>query len=602
MMHKKWMAAMAACLICVSFSSFANEGPDYAAGAVDSSGETAVPFAAAVKQNGKWGAVDGSGKTIIPVSYDKVGVSLSDPDVKDNDLDSEPGRDNLLEVQQGKLRGFYNREGKEIVPVSYETRSIWQEGALAVQKPDKKIVFYKDNGSLISNRAYDQVSDFKNSMAIVKSDGKYGYLSLSGNEIAPVYQEARYFDDKGLAPVRDKGRWGGIDKDGTVVVTPRYKEAGPSFSDGLLAVEDNKNRWGFIDGAGNEVVAPVYKSVVPVFTEGYTSVEDDSKLWGFINDKGEVTAKPQFKAVLTAFAEGLAGVKTIDGNGYAKPDGTMAFMANYDKLYPFEDDIAEVRIGETVETTAVRPFPISIGIGWGWGHWFHHHHHYHHPWGWGIGFPVWDPWYYDYETVPTVRVKRGYINKEGKVIASPSNDQVFKMDDKGVLIRNNGKYGWVDRNGQFIAHIEYASLLPGSEDSVLLARNGDKKWGILSMTDGSTLVPFDYDEIYYVQKGLYGYKEKGRWGLMTRDGARVTEPLYLALSKGGDGLVPVKTKDGWKYVTADGKDGITFQDEATDVTPFHEGHAGVKVKGKWGIIDINGHFLVKPVYDDLDIL
>ena len=602
MMHKKWMAAMAACMICVSFSSFANEGPDYVAGAVDSSGEMAVPFAAAVKQSGKWGAVDGSGKTIIPVSYDKVGVSLSDPDVKDNDLDSEPGRDNLLEVQQGKLRGFYNREGKEIVPVSYETRSIWQEGTLAVQKPDKKIVFYKDDGSLISNRAYDQVSDFKNSMAIVKSDGKYGYLSLSGNEIAPVYQEARYFDDKGLAPVRDKGRWGVIDKDGTVVVTPRYKEAGPSFSDGLLAVEDNKNRWGFIDGAGNEVVAPVYKSVVPVFTEGYTSVEDDSKLWGFINDKGEVTAKPQFKAVLTAFAEGLAGVKTIDGNGYAKPDGTMAFMANYDKLYPFEDGMAEVRVGETVETTAVRRFPISIGIGWGWGHWFHHHHYYHHPWGWGIGFPVWDPWYYDYETVPTVRVKRGYINKEGKVIASPSNDQVFKMDDKGVLIRNNGKYGWVDRNGQFIAHIEYASLLPGAEDSVLLAKNGDKKWGILSMTDGSILVPFDYDELYYVRKGLYGYKEKGRWGLMTRDGKRVTEPVYRALSKGGDGLVPVKTNDGWKYVTADGKDGITFQDEVTDVTPFHEGHAGVKVKGKWGIIDTTGHFLVKPVYDDLDIL
>lgn len=602
MNHKKWMAALAAGMLCVSFSSYANEGPDYEATEESGNGAVTIPFAAAVKQNGKWGAVDGAGKVIIPVSYDKIGLSLSDPDVKDNDMDSEPDRANLVEVQQGKLRGFYTRTGQEVIPPSYENRSVWQEGALAVEKPDKKIIFYKEDGSLISNQSYEQVSDFKNSMAIVKSNGKYGYLSLDGKEIAPVYQEARYFDDKGLAPVRDKGRWGVVDRDGHTVIAPTYKEAGPSFSDGLLAVEDNHNRWGFIDGKGNEVVQPMYKSVIPVFTEGYTAVQDEDKLWGFLDNKGNVTAKPQFKAVLTGFSEGLAGVKTIDGNGYAKPDGTMAFMANYDKLYPFENGMAEVRTGETVETTAVRRFPISIGIGWGWGDWFHHHHHYHHPWGWGIGFPVWDPWYYDYEPVPTVRVKRGYINSEGKVIASPSNDRVFQMDDKGVLIRNQGKYGWVNRDGTFIAHIEYESLIPDSEDSVLLARKDDKKWGMLSMTDGSVLVPFSYDELYYIEKGLYGYKEKGHWGLMTRDGQKVTEPIFLALAKGGDGLVPVKTKDGWKYVTADGKDSIIFKEEASDVTPFQDGHAGVRIKGKWGIIDTTGKFLANPVYDDLDIL
>ena len=122
------------------------------------------------------------------------------------------------------------------------------------------------------------------------------------------------------------------------------------------------------------------------------------------------------------------------------------------------------------------------------------------------------------------------------------------------------------------------------------------------MTDGSVLVPFSYDELYYIEKGLYGYKEKGHWGLMTRDGQKVTEPIFLALAKGGDGLVPVKTKDGWKYVTADGKDSIIFKEEASDVTPFQDGHAGVRIKGKWGIIDTTGRFLVQPVYDDLDIL
>lgn len=137
------MAALAAGMLCVSFSSYANEGPDYEATEESGNGAVTVSFAAAVKQNGKWGAVDGAGKVIIPVSYDKIGLSLSDPDVKDNDMDSEPDRANLVEVQQGKLRGFYTRKGQEVIPPSYENRSVWQEGALAVEKPDKKIIFIK---------------------------------------------------------------------------------------------------------------------------------------------------------------------------------------------------------------------------------------------------------------------------------------------------------------------------------------------------------------------------------------------------------------------------------------------------------------------------
>lgn len=594
MVYRKMMAALAAGLLCVSFSSYANEGPQAPKGDV-------VPFTAAVKEKGKWGAIDGSGKIVIPVSYDKIGISLSDPDVKDDDRDSEPGRDNLVEVEQGKLRGFYNRSGKVVVPVSYETRSVWKEGALAVEGKDKRISFYKKDGTKISDKAYEQVSDFQNDMAIVKAGGKYGYLSLDGKEIAPVYQEARYFED-GLAPVRIKGRWGVIDRDGKEVVAPHYKDAGPSYSDGLLAVEDNQNHWGFIDGKGKEVVPPVYKSVVPVFSEHMTAVQDAGKLWGFMDSEGHVTAVPQFKAVLTPFSEDLAGVKTTDGNGYAKPDGTIAFMAEFDKLYPFENGMAEVRTGEVGETAVMRRFPVTIGIGWGWGHWYHHHHHYHHPWGWGIGFPVWDPWYYDYETVPTIKVKRGYINSSGKVIASPANDRVFKLGEKGILIRNDGKYGWVNREGIFIAHTIYMGLLPAEEDNVLLAQNDSKKWGILSMDDGSTLVPFSYDSFYAMGNGLYGYKLKDQWGLISKDGTIITEPLFRAVAKEGDGLIPVKTKDGWKYVDREGKDRITFKEEAADVTPFHEGRAGVKIKGKWGLIDTTGHFGAEPVYEDLDIL
>lgn len=565
------------------------------------SANDSLPFTAAVKENGVWGAVNAAGKVVIPISYDRLGLSLRDAEEQAEDLSSEEGRDDLIETEKGGLRGFFTRSGKEVVPISYESRSIWKEGALAVRGKDKKISFYKNDGSLISGAAYDQVSDFENGMAIVKRGATYGYLSLNGREVKPVYQEARFFED-GLATVKEKGRWGVIDMTGRYVVPPTYKDTGAVFEEGRLAVKNQKNLWGFIDREGQEIIAPAYKAVSPAFSEGCAAVQDESNLWGFIDTEGRVTAKPQFKAVLTPFAEGLAGVKTLDGNGYARPDGTIAFMADYDQLFPFEDGLAEIREGE-VETHAVRSRPpISIGIGWGWGDWLAFRHHHHHPWGWGIGVPIWYPGRYDYETVPSITVKRGYIDKNGKVVASPANDRVFPAGRKGILLSKDGRYGWVNREGTYIAHTIYTGLLPDEEDGVLLAKDENKKWGLLSMADGHELLPFSYKEIRSLGSGLFGYKEEDKWGIAGKDGSRLTAPLYLAVSKAGEGLLPVKTKNGWTFITPAGTEAFPHEDTFSDVTPFSSGLAGVKVKGKWGLIDKTGTYVMRPAYEDLDIL
>lgn len=565
------------------------------------SANNSLPFTAAVKENGVWGAVNAAGKVVIPISYDRLGLSLRDADEQAEDLSSEEGRDDLIEAEKGGLRGFFTRAGKEVVPISYESRSIWKEGALAVRGRDKKISFYKNDGSLISGAAYDQVSDFENGMAIVKRGATYGYLSLDGREVKPVYQEARFFED-GLAAVKEKGRWGVIDMTGRYVVSPTYKDTGAAFEEGRLAVKNQKNLWGYIDREGQEIIAPAYKAISPAFSEGCAAVQGESNLWGFIDTEGRVTAKPQFKAVLTPFAEGLAGVKTLDGNGYARPDGTIAFMADYDQLFPFEDGLAEIREGE-VETHAVRSRPpISIGIGWGWGDWLAFRHHHHHPWGWGIGVPIWYPSRYDYETVPSITVKRGYIDKIGKVIASPANDRVFSAGEKGILLSKDGRYGWVNREGTYIAHTIYTGLLPDEEYGVLLAKDENKKWGLLSMEDGHELLPFSYKEIRSLGSGYFGYKEDDKWGIAGKDGSRLTAPLYLAVSKAGEGLLPVKTKTGWTFITPAGHEAFPYEDTFSDVTPFSSGLAGVKVKGKWGLIDKTGTYVMRPAYEDLDIL
>lgn len=600
MKYRKTRLLIAA--LALSASAYASDTafPDsYEPAGTGISQNTEFPFTAAVKQNGKWGAVNGEGKTVIPITYDKIALSLSDEEIRAADLASEDDRADLIEVKQKNLRGFYDRSGKRIIPVSYETRSFWKEGFLAVEGRDKKIGFYKKDGTKLTDPVYESVSDFEQGMAIVKSGGKYGYIDKKGKEIAPLYQEAHFFAD-GLAAVKEKNKWGVIDETGAYVIAPTYSNAGPTYSDGLLAVRDNKEKWGFIDKEGQTVIPFQYKNVHPLFHESMTAVQAENKLWGFVDNTGNITAEPQFKAVLTPFSEGLAGVRTIDGKAYAKTDGTIAFMADYDQLYPFEKGIAEVRKGTVSKEHIRRGFPISIGIGW--GHWFYPRCYHHSHFGWGIGFPLWWPDYGYEEIIPAVEVKRGYIDNTGKVIAATSNDHVFPVTENGILIYNNSHYGWVDRKGIYAAHTIYRTIIPAEDAKVLLAKDEDKKWGMLSMTDGKELAPFRYDDLKYKGNGMIAYKEDGRWGLMDTAGTALTEPLYKSIGNAEDNRIPAKAKDGWLYLDYAGKKAITFEKDAEDVTAFRKGRAGVKTDGKWGLIDSAGKWICPPAYDDLDIL
>ena len=602
MKYRKTILLIAAMALSASVYASDTAFPDsYEPAGNGISQDAEFPFTAAVKQNGKWGAVNGEGKTVIPITYDKIALSLSDEEIRAADLASEDDRADLIEVKQKNLRGFYDRSGKRIIPVSYETRSFWKEGFLAVEGRDKKIGFYKKDGTKLTDLIYESVSDFEQGMAIIKSGGKYGYIDKKGKEIAPLYQEARFFAD-GLAAVKEKNKWGVIDETGAYVIAPTYSNAGPAYSDGLLAVRDNKEKWGFIDKEGRTVIPFQYKSVHPLFHESMTAVQAENKLWGFVDNTGNVTAEPQFKAVLTPFSEGLAGVRTIDGKAYAKTDGTIAFMADYDQLYPFEKGIAEVRKGTVSKEHIRRGFPISIGIGIGWGHWFYPRCYHHSHFGWGIGFPLWWPDYGYEEIIPAVEVKRGYIDNTGKVIAATSNDHVFPATENGILIYNNSRYGWVDRKGIYAAHTIYRTIIPAEDAKVLLAKDENKKWGMLSMTDGKELAPFRYDDLKYKGNGMIAYKEDGRWGLMDTAGTALTEPLYKSIGNAEDNRIPAKAKDGWLYLDYAGKKAITFEKDAEDVTAFRKGRAGVKTDGKWGLIDSAGKWICPPAYDDLDIL
>ena len=61
---------------------------------------------------------------------------------------------------------------------------------------------------------YDQVCGFHDGLAIVKLNGKYGFIDKTGKEIIPlIYDSAGDFSE-GVANVKSNGKWITIDQTG----------------------------------------------------------------------------------------------------------------------------------------------------------------------------------------------------------------------------------------------------------------------------------------------------------------------------------------------------------------------------------------------------
>jgi hypothetical protein len=144
-----------------------------------------------------------------------------------------------------------------------------------------------------------------------------------------VYQNALEFRE-GLAAVEKQGRWGYIDEAGKVIVPPRFAEV-RSFFGGLARVRlTDEGSWGYIDHAGKMAIAPWFE-FADDFAEGLALVgNSDDGFWYIRPDGGEAFAA-RF-ALATRFFKGLAHVQLLDPDNdddevfaYIDPSGRKVF-------------------------------------------------------------------------------------------------------------------------------------------------------------------------------------------------------------------------------------------------------------------------------------
>lgn len=102
------------------------------------------------------------------------------------------------------------------------------------------------------SRTFDHVSDFSNGLAQVSVQGKFGFINKEGViVIEPKYSGAMDFSEE-LAYVSENNVYGVIDLTGSYVIQPRFSVPGTPFLGGLSLITTKDKQW-YIDKSGKTI-------------------------------------------------------------------------------------------------------------------------------------------------------------------------------------------------------------------------------------------------------------------------------------------------------------------------------------------------------------
>jgi hypothetical protein len=179
--------------------------------------ETISPFsegrATAIDGEG-FTVLDESGKEITSKAYSFIG-------------DYKEGRAVAANTtENGKyVYGYLNRRGNEVIPLSYETASDFQDGKALVKLKEGSYALIDLTGKVLNSYSYPFVGDYGEGMLAFRrsNDGKWGYMDESGTVlIEPQFTGTQPFiEEKAIVNV-ENNHYGLIDRQGKFIIKPQY--------------------------------------------------------------------------------------------------------------------------------------------------------------------------------------------------------------------------------------------------------------------------------------------------------------------------------------------------------------------------------------------
>jgi WG containing repeat len=166
--------------------------------------------------------------------------------------------------------------------------------------------------------------------ALVVKDNRYFYVNRLGK---PAFEKRFEFAGEfrnGLAPVKIDGKFGMITAEGRVAIDPAYVHLGSHRESRIRFREGPK--FGYLNTRGEKVIAAEF-DLVGEFSNGKAWFRREGK-FGYLNTDGKVVVDATYEAA-DDFAHGLAAVRKGDKFGFINPEGRLAIETQFDAVRPF---------------------------------------------------------------------------------------------------------------------------------------------------------------------------------------------------------------------------------------------------------------------------
>jgi hypothetical protein len=338
-------------------------------------------------------------------------------------------------------------------------------------------------------------------------------------------------ENTGRFPVTIEGKRGYIDKQGEIVIEPKFDQAS-HFSEGLAAVQVD-GKWGFINTSGYIVIEPRFEKLGSFyFYEGLFPYQVSDK-YGFIDKTGKIAIEPEFDEVnLTSFRGGLAAVRVNDKWGYIDRSGKYVITPKYTTALEFSSGLATV--------AEAHDWPMKV------------------------------------------------IDKTGTVVIDEVPTFTYFYDNIG-LIRLAPDYlcYYVDKKGKKIFEKGYlfARLFHDGLAAVFITEEPDQ-----AEKASDVVMPESHTDV----NGIRGYPAEfynGKWGYINKAGELVIEPQFDDVFGHGfyEGLSPVKIGDSWGYVDTRGN--IAIEPQYDQAGGFRNGVASVSKEDEYYYINKKGEII-----------
>ena len=381
-----------------------------------------------VKQDGKYGVININGKVVIKPEYDNITV--------DNyyDVNTEYQRTGFIVCtikDEGYRYGYVDYRGKKILD------TIYTEIERVTDLEDKKDIYI-----------------------VAYKDGQAGLLKNKKLILDYEYEDIIYYAYNDVFIVQRNGKQGITDRKGNMKIDTKYTNI--SFGGIYVNAVDENNETKILDLNGNEI-SDGYIAKMPTKDGEHYIVYDEEGIYKIIDKSGNVVIDNKYTNI-EEIADNYYIVANNRNNGIIDLTGKSLVDLKY-------NSIVELDNTELLQANISATSTVSL------------------------------------------------INKNMQVVVTMDNANI-DVEDGYIRLYSETEDKYFDYAGN---ELSAKDVFPNNK---IYAQEENGKWGFVDK-NGNTIVQNEYDRVTELNEyGFAGIEKDGKWGVIDENGQIVQEPIY----------------------------------------------------------------------------